>query len=272
MKPKSHLAIRRVTSSANSLLKVFRRALAEGATREGWLAVEGPHLVDEAMASGAEVRSVLVASAAARKFRDLLVRLPKETELVEIPDKLFLRVSATQTPQGLAALVELRSHNLEALLAAPNALVVVACGVQEPGNIGTMVRSARALGATALVAIKGTVSAFNPKATRASAGAIFRLPVVEGLEPAKLFGEMRRAGIRIIAADRRSPVSIAAADLRGPVAILIGREGTGLADEVAREAGQLVGIPLSPGTDSVNVATAAGICLYEAARQRGFRY
>ncbi len=272
MKPRSRLPIRQVTSPANPLLKVFRRALAEGASREGWLAVEGPHLLEEAMASGAEVRSVLVASAAARTFRDLLARLPKEAELVEIPDRVFSKVSATQTPQGLAALVELRSHDLEALLGAPNALLVVACGVQEPGNIGTMIRNAQALGATALVTIKGTVSASNPKAARASAGAIFRLPVVEGLEPAMLFGKMRRAGIQIIAADRHSAVSVAEVDLRGPVAFLIGREGTGLSDEVAREADQIVGIPLCPGTDSVNAAMAAGIFLYEAARQRGFRY
>ena len=272
MKPRSHLPIRQVTSPANALLKVFRRALAEGATGEGWMAVEGPHLLEEAMASGAGVHSVLVAGAAARKFRDLLLRLPKETELVEIPDKLFSKVSATQTPQGLAALVELRSPDLDALLGAPNALLVVACGVQEPGNIGTMIRSAQALGASALVTIKGTVNPSNPKAARASAGAIFRLPVVEGLEPAKLFGRMRRAGMRIIAADGRSTVSVAEADLRGPVALLIGREGTGLNDEVARQADQIVGIPLRPGTDSVNAAMAAGIFLYEAARQRGFQY
>jgi len=272
MKPRSRLPIRQVTSPANPLLKVFRRALAEGVTREGWLAVEGPHLLEEALASGAGVRSVLVRTAAARKFRDLLARLPKETELVEIPDKLFSRVSATQTPQGLAALVELRSPNLDGLLGAPNALLVVACGVQEPGNIGMMIRSARALGATALVTFKGTVNPSNPKAARASAGAIFRLPIVEGLEPAMLFRKRRRAGIQISSADRHSAVSVAEVDLRGRVAFLIGREGTGLSDEVAREADQIVGIPLCPGTDSVNAAMAAGIFLYEAARQRGFRY
>jgi RNA methyltransferase, TrmH family len=299
---------RTISSPTNSLLKVFRKALAEGVTREGWLAVEGPHLLEEALASGERmvafppfdklkavsaverprrestspsgqeaaapkviVRSAVVAKSAAHKYAALLARLPEEAEVVEIPDKLFARVSATQTPQGLAALVELAWHGLDALFASPQAFVVVACGVQEPGNIGTIIRSTHALGGTAVLALKGTVSAFNPKAVRASAGAIFRLPVVQALEAQTLFDRMRRAGVRVIAADRRSPMALGEADLRGPVAVLIGREGAGLSEEVSREAAQHVSIPLRAGTDSVNAATAAGIFLYEAARQRGFR-
>ena len=123
-----------------------------------------------------------------------------------------------------------------------------------------------------MLALKGTVSAFNPKAVRASAGAIFRLPVVQSLEPLSLFDRMRRAGVRIITADRHSPLTLAEADLSGPVAVLIGSEGAGLAKEISREAALRVSIPLRAGTDSVNAATAAGIFLYEAARQRGFRY
>jgi RNA methyltransferase, TrmH family len=272
MKPEPHLQIREVTSASNPALKVFRRALAEGTTREGWLAVEGPHLVEEALAAGTAIQSALVARSAAQKYRGLLARLPEEAEVVEIPDKLFARVAATETPQGLAALVELRSHGLDALLLIPNALLVVACGVQEPGNMGTIIRSTHALGGTAVLALKGTVSAFNPKAVRASAGAIFRLPLVQGLEPRSLFDRMRRAGLRLIAADRQSPLAMAEADLSGPVAVLIGREGAGLSEEISREAAQHVSIPLRAGTDSVNAATAAGIFLYEAARQRRFRY
>ncbi len=138
--------------------------------------------------------------------------------------------------------------------------------------MGTMIRSAQALGGTGVLALKNTVSAYNPKAVRASAGAIFRLPVVQGLDPRSLFDCMRRAGVRIIAADRRSPQALTGLDLRGPVAVLIGREGAGLSAEISREAEQQVAIPLRPGSDSINAATAAGIFLYEAARQRGFRY
>jgi TrmH family RNA methyltransferase len=265
--------IHEITSPTNSLLKVFRRALAEGETREGWLAVEGPHLVEEALQGGAvSVHSVLVSTSGRAKFQGLLERLPREAEVAQVADALFQKVAQTENPQGIAALVELPHHDLTALLARRDALLLVACGIQDPGNLGTMMRSAQAFGATALITLKETVNPFNPKVVRSSAGAIFRLPVFRDARPAELVSSLRAAGVRIIAADRHSPASLAEADLRGAVAFLIGREATGLPPEVAREAALLLSIPIRPETDSVNAATAAGIFIYEAARQRGFRY
>jgi len=267
------MEIREITSPINSLLKVFRRALADGVTRDGWLAVEGPHLVEEALnAASVVVHSVLVSASGKTKFQSLLERLPREAEATQVADRLFQKVALTENPQGLAALVELRPRDLTSILAAKDALLLVACGIQDPGNLGTMMRSAQAFGATALITLTETVSPFNPKAVRASAGAIFRLPVFPDLRPDRLFGPMRAAGVRIVAADRHSAATLAEADLRGAVAFLIGREATGLPPEFAREANLLLSIPIRPETDSVNAATAASIFLYEAARQRGFRY
>jgi RNA methyltransferase, TrmH family len=264
---------REILSAANPLLKIFRRALAEGATRQGWLALEGPLSLQEALrAERAVVRSVLAGKNAAQKFRGLLGKLPPGAELAVVSERLFEHVASTETPQGIAALVELRPPDFEALLQRPQALLLVACGVQDPGNLGTMMRSAQALGATALVTLRETVSPFNPKALRASAGAVLRLPVFPGREPGALLEDLRRAGIRRVAADRRSPSSLAQADLRGPVAFLIGREAAGLPPEIARRADLLLSIPIGPETDSLNAATAASIFLYEAARQRGFHY
>jgi len=267
------MEIREITSPTNSLLKVFRRALADGVTRDGLLAVEGPHLVEEALnAASVVVHSVLVSASGGMKFRSLLDRLPQQAEVAGVADRLFQKVALTENPQGLAALVELRPRDLTSILAAKDALLLVACGIQDPGNLGTMMRSAQAFGATALITLTETVSPFNPKAVRASAGAIFRLPVFPDLRPDRLFGPMRAAGVRIVAADRHSAATLAEADLRGAVAFLIGREATGLPPEFAREANLLLSIPIRPETDSVNAATAASIFLYEAARQRGFRY
>ena len=267
------MEIREITSPTNSLLKVFRRALPDGVTRDGLLAVEGPHLVEEALnAASAVVHSLLVSASGGKKFRSLLKRLPREAEAAQVADPLFQKVALTENPQGIAALVELRPHDLSSLLAAKDALLLVACGVQDPGNLGTMMRSAQAFGATALITLKQTVSPFNPKVVRSSAGAIFRLPVFPDLRPDRLFGPLRAAGVRIVAADRHSPASLTAADLRGAVAFLIGREASGLPPEFAREANLLLSIPIRLETDSVNAATAASIFLYEAARQRGFRY
>ncbi len=269
-----HSSIRELTSPSNPLLKVFRRALKEGVTRQGWLAVEGPHLIEEALNAPANVlvHSVLVGHSAAREFRELLAHLSKETEVAQIPDRLFEQVAQTQTPQGIAALVELHSKDLEGILNWPDAFILVACGLQDPGNIGTIMRSAQALGGTALITVAGTASPFNPKSVRSSAGAIFRLPVFHDLEPGALFDRLRAAGVRIIAADQRSPSTLSQADLRTSVAILIGSEGSGLVAEIFREADQLLSIPIRPGTDSLNAASAASIFLYEAARQRGFRH
>jgi TrmH family RNA methyltransferase len=265
--------LREVTSPTNALLKVFRSALAEGTTREGWLAVEGPFLVEEALDAAPEVKthSVLVAASAVEKFSPLLDRLPAEAESTAVPDRLFERVTQTQSPQGIAALIEIPAYSLDQVLAARNPLLVVACQIQDPGNLGTMMRSALAFSAAGFLTLKATVSPFNPKAVRSSAGAIFRLPLVCGLDPNESLTFLSRR-VRIVAADRHSPASLSQADLTGPLAILVGREATGLPEEIARHASQLLSIPIREEVDSVNAATAASIFLYEAARQRGFRY
>ena len=264
---------RDVTSPANSLLKVFGGALAVGTTREGWLAVEGPFLVEEAVKAAPRVtiHSVLVASGAADQYCGLLERLPPEAEITRTPEKLFERVAQTETPQGIAALVEIPAYSLEQVVTGPNLLVLVACRVQDPGNLGTMIRSALAFSASAFLTVTETVSPFNPKAVRSSAGAIFGLPIICGLDPDKSLSFLKRR-VRTVAAERDSPASLTLADLRGPLAILIGREATGLPEEIARHASQLLSIPIRKEVDSVNAATAASIFLYEAARQRGFRY
>lgn len=264
---------REVTSPTNSLIKVFRRALADGATKEGWLAVEGPFLVEEALSAAPLVKthSVLVAGGAAEKFSALLDRLPADAEVTQVPDRLFASVAQTQSPQGIAALVELPAYNLEQVVGARNPLLVVACRLQDPGNLGTMMRTALAFSASAFLTLQETVSPFNPKAVRSSAGAIFRLPLVCGLNPNEALPFLS-VHVRIVAAERNSPASLVQADLRGPIAILVGREATGLPDEIARYASQLLSIPIRKEVDSLNAAAAASIFLYEAARQRGFRY
>jgi TrmH family RNA methyltransferase len=230
--------------------------------------------VEEALAAAPAVRthSVLVAEGAGAKFAHLMERLPAEAEGVGVPDRLFQQVAQTQNPQGIAALVELPSHHLDSILEGHDLLLLVACGLQDPGNLGTLMRSGAAFGASALLTLRETVSPFNPKAVRSSAGAIFRIPILAGLAVNELVHRLRAARVRIVAADRHSPSPLDQADLRGSLAIMVGREASGLPPEITREASSLLSIPIRPGMDSVNAATAAGVFLYEAARQRGFRY
>ncbi|MGH9343296.1 MAG: TrmH family RNA methyltransferase [Terriglobia bacterium] len=274
--------MREITSPTNSLIKVFRRSLEQGATREGWLAVEGPLLLREALSAAGQngerprgrcacfVRAVLVARGAVAKFADLLAGLPAETEVTSTPDSIFDRVTATVAPQGIAALVEVQPPKLEAVLSIEDALLVVAFGLQDPGNLGTILRSAESLGADSLITLKSTVSPSNPKILRASGGALFRLPVFSSLGAEDFFAQLRAARIQLVAADSHSGNNIAEADLCGPLAFLIGNEAAGLSAATSPDV--TLAIPLQPGVDSLNAAVAAGIFLYEAARQRGFRY
>ena len=208
---------RQVSSPTNSLLKVYRRALAKGTTREGWLAVEGPFLVEEALAAAPAVRthSVLMAESGFAKFAGFVARLPGEAEAVQVPDRLFEQVAQIQNPQGIAALVELPPRNLDTILGGRNLLLLVACGVQDPKISGAILRSAAAFGASALLTLHETVSPFNPKAVRSSAGAIFHLPVLADLAVDELLNRLCAAQVRIVAADRHSSSPLFKADLGG---------------------------------------------------------
>jgi len=263
-----------LTSATNSLVKVFRRALAEGLTRDGWLCGEGPHFLEEALKSGsrAKVRSVLVSAEAAEKQQDLLARLPAEAELAQIPGRLFDQIAGTRTPQGIAAIVEPPVVDLKRVAASRNAVLVIACGLQDPGNMGTIIRSADALGASGVVAVAGTVNPFNPKAVRSCVGSIFRMPVFAGQKAEAVFKLLRESKVRILGTDPRSDVALFNADLRGPIALLVGQEAAGLPEEISREADELLSIPIRGEADSLNAATATVIFLYEVARQRKFKY
>lgn len=265
-------SIPEITSTANPLLKSFRRALAEGVTRQGWLAVEGPFLVEEALRAreNARIHKVLVSREGIQRLNALVERLPAHVELSCVSDKLFGQIAQTEHPQGIAVLVELKNPLLDDILHQPNVLLVVACGLQDPGNLGTILRSAQAFGANALITLEGTVNPFNSKATRASAGAVFHVPSFVGAEPDALFQKLRAAGVRLVAADPHNPSRISDSNLRGSLAILIGQEAAGLSPEIAKQADLRVSIPIRAGMDSLNAATAASIILYEVARQRNF--
>lgn len=283
--PRSQSSHRRIESQHSAVLKVFRRSLASGLTREGWLAIEGPILFEEALAAGGylnrqhsatehgpKLRSVLATQEQVRRFTDSLDRLPDEVEVNVVSDALFERVTQTQTPQGIAAFVELPSRDLDEAMGGRAALVVVACGLQDPGNLGAIMRSAQALGGTAMASLKNTVSPFNPKAVRSSAGAVFRLPIFAAQESDSLLARLRRLGVTILATDRHSAVRVCDADLRRAIAVLIGQEAAGLEADLMRGADERVVIPIRADMDSMNAAAAASVVLYEAARQRGFRF
>jgi len=266
------MPFRIVQSKQNPRLKQLHRALAQPACAAGELAaIEGPNLLAEALRAGLRIHTVF----AAQGFEQLLDRLPlaPETEVLLLSRQLLDAALATVTPQPVAALVEPPEWTWASLVGSSHAavpLLVVLAGLQDPGNLGTIVRSAEAFGATGIVSLPGTVSAWNPKAVRASAGSVFRMPLVAE-SAGECLQQLRAAGIRILAATAAAGQSDNLADLVGPVAILIGNEGNGIPADLAALADATITIPCPGLVESLNAAVAASVLLYEASRQRSAR-
>jgi len=261
--------LRRVASRQNARVKELRRAFHEAAPAEkGEVAIEGMHLLEEAIRAGLKLSSVFVSESARERAHKLLPQLSAHTETLLLPDEIFASAVPTETPQGIAALVKVKSFALDDALVPAPALLVIAAGLQDPGNLGTIVRSAEAFAATGLLVAERTVSPWNWKAVRASAGSMFRLPVVK-VTLAEALAEVKRRGLRVLATSSHKGTQIGECDLRGSVAIIIGNEGAGLPKDVLAQADEAVCIPQSPKVESLNVGIATSIILYEAARQRG---
>jgi RNA methyltransferase, TrmH family len=176
-------------------------------------------------------------------------------------------ISDTTTPQGVVGVVGAPRFSLvEAMRAAT--LVVVLADVRDPGNAGTLVRAAAAAGADAIVFTTGSVDAFHPKTVRASAGALFRAPVIVDVDPDEATGHLRSMGIDLIGLDARSPEAVDAADLTVPLAFVVGNESWGLAPERRSLVDRTVSIPMPGGMESLNAGVAGAIALFEAVRQR----
>jgi TrmH family RNA methyltransferase len=261
-----------IASAANPLVKDVRRAIARGVlTQQGLCVAETFHLLEEALRSDCDVRMVLAAesvrSAAVSHVRGL-----NGIKVVVLPDPLFQGLSGTETAQGVMALVSPPVWTLDQLFRG-RPLIVVLDGVQDPGNAGTILRTAEAFGATGALFLKGTVSPFNSKTLRASAGSLFRLPYMHGMDAALARAATRQHRVELYAGVPARPGtavrSLEHVDLTGPCGLIIGSEGHGVGSEL-RSAAVDLSIP-TVGVESLNAAVAAGILLYEARRQRALK-
>lgn len=251
-----------IASPKNPLLKEVRRAASRGElTSHGLCVAESFHLLEEALRSGCRIDTVLVAESARAR-----VPTVAGARVITVADKAFAEVAATEASQGVIALVEPRRWTLDDVLRA-DSMAVLLDGIQDPGNAGAIVRCAEAFGASGAVLLKGTVSPFNPKTLRASAGSLFRLPFVAGLDGAAVKEVLKEKGLAWFAADPQGKFLLADADLTQPFALVIGAEGQGVSG-VLMNGAQGLRIP-TVQVESLNAATAAAVILYEASRQRG---
>jgi len=240
--------------------------------------IDGTILVGDALDAGVELEAVYVDAAAAaaaagaqadQALRALLERV-RETGVrtLELGTNVLSSAVDTVSPQPIAAIARLAPRPLRFVTSSPTGFVVVLAGVADPGNAGTVLRSAEACGAKALVATAGSVDLFAPKTVRASAGALFRVPVVVDVPAADAIDELRNAGLRCVGTVARGGACYDEVDLASGVAVVLGNEAHGVAGELLEHLDSMVTIPMAGSGESLNVAMAGTVLCFESARQR----
>jgi len=258
----------RIRSNLLSTVRDLQRRKARG--RRGLAVLEGVRLVEEALAAGLEFKGALVSPELARTTRGqaLGTELANHAVMVEeVGTRALAEVAGTDTPQGILAIVQPRAWTLADVGTGP---MLVVDGVQDPGNVGTLIRTAHALGATACLLLRGSADPMNPKALRAAMGATFRHPVVQ-LDDGPFITWARERGVTLWAATADGvplPRVLEGARKEEWIAVIVGNEGAGIRPQLNAIAAQRVAIPLAHGAESLNVAVAAGILLYEVVRGR----
>lgn len=258
-----------ITSRQNPIVARFRR-VSQSAASVGCLLLEGPRLIDEALAAAVSIEVVAVSTDAAtlRRSANLIERLDAAgTQIAWVSPLVMQTLSPVATPSGLVALATLRPAVFEAATTSTHSLVIGLVGVQDPGNTGAVIRAVEAGGATGVVTIGGA-DPYGWKALRGSMGSAFRLPIIRTIDANEVRAEAVTRGLRVLAATPRDGTPVADADLITPCLVWLGGEGAGLAPAVVDMADEIVSIPMRAPVESLNIAVAAALIVYEASRQR----
>ncbi|HSR15891.1 MAG TPA: RNA methyltransferase [Gemmatimonadales bacterium] len=241
----------------------------KGRERRGLTLAEGIRLVEEVLAAGVSIKSVMISPALGHTPRGEALSQAiraRVSRVEEVDDRQLAGLASTEHPQGIIAVIQPATSGLEAIRVGGRSVVLVLDAVQDPGNVGTMVRTALALGAAGVVALPGTAELGNPKVLRAAMGASFRLPAVAASPEAFLSWTAATGQSVWVASGEGDPVQ--SATDRGAVALVLGNEGAGVGADLARAARRAVAIPLRGRAESLNVGVAAGILLWELLRDR----
>lgn len=262
--------VERVSSRQNALVKRFRALAQERDPREPHVLLDGAHLIEEALTSSIPIEiAAFDEDAANGRLAPLARRLEHNgARVVTAADSVFRSMSPVQHPSGVVAIAHLAPASLDDVMRQRPPLLLLLDGVQDPGNLGAIVRAAEACGATGVIVGMGSADAFGWKALRGAMGSSLRVPIVPR---AALPDAIRRAtaeGVRVFAAVPRNGTPLPECDLRSSAAIILGGEGAGLSPELAQAAGSTLTIPMQAPVESLNVAIASALVLYEASRQR----
>ena len=259
LRPLADASAEIIRSRQNARLKDLRqRLLHPSPTSDGLIAIEGDHLLHEAARSGLRIHTLFL-----REDRSSRQNWPGNPPTFTVAADALNHTSATESPQGIAALIEAPQWSLDALL-HKNLLLIVLAGLQDPGNVGTIIRTAEAFAASGVLLTPGSVHPWNQKVLRASAGSSFRLPVV----PLEAVGLLRCLQTPLYACAAHRGASIADQDFRSAGAFVIGNEGAGIPVDVLQFCSSTIHIPCPGRVESLNAAVAASVLLYEVSRQR----
>jgi TrmH family RNA methyltransferase len=264
----------RITSRQNAIVKRFRElARAPSAAKSGEVLLDGAHLVQEALACGVSVEVAAFSDRQVGAALSPLARIAKDVKkhggrVLTVSDHVLAAMSPVQHPSGVVAIAHARPSDLGAAFAHAPQLVLVLAGLQDPGNVGTIVRTAAACGASGIVTIEGSANPFGWKALRGAMGGTFRVPVAARGTLGDVIAAARLARVRLIAAVPHGGTPLPQLNLRDPAAIVLGGEGAGISEGALAAASETVTIPMRPPVESLNVAIAAALILYEASRQR----
>jgi RNA methyltransferase, TrmH family len=261
--------VERISSRQNAVVKRFRALARSGAGSEDIL-LEGAHLIEEALDSGLKLEvAAFTAGAVADRSSTLARRVERAgTRTVVASEALFQALSPVRQASGAVAIAKRPAATLESVLSRAPQLLLLLDGVQDPGNVGAIIRAAEACGATGVVIGEGSADPFGWKALRGAMGSTFRLPVIARAAIQETVRGLRGAGVRVLATVPRAGRLLSHVDLRAPSAILLGAEGAGIPEHLIEDADERLTIPMQAPVESLNVAIAAALILYEASRQR----
>lgn len=261
----------KITSAANSKIKeILKIKNKRSIYKADAFIIEGTNLIETALNSGNTIKQVFFTDSfrARKEGRKILKEIAEKTgEIFNVTDQIISKLADTETPQGIIATASYKTRRLDDIKFKSNPLIAVIDRVQDPGNLGTIIRTADAAGADAVVVLKGTCDPFMQKTLRASAGSIFNIPVVSA-QSVEFIKWLKIQGISLIATDADGDVSVFDADLKKPTAFVFGNEAHGISWEIREMAEIIVKVPVQGKAESLNVASSSAICLYEAVRQR----
>ncbi len=261
----------KITSGQNPVIKEIR-ALANRKYRDEkkLYFIEGIRFVEEALREKAEIDKILLSErlSCSKAGEEILagVRAAGYNTFL-LPEKLFKEISDTESPQGIMAVLKARRHDLNDIIGDINCLLILE-SVQDPGNLGTIIRTADAGGITGIIMSKGCVDIYNPKVLRSTMGSVFRVPICISDDLAGAIDIIREKGIKVYAAHLKGKINYFEADFKGNIAVIIGNEANGISDTAAASSDMLIKIPMLGRTESLNASVAAGLLIYESVRQR----